>query len=157
MPPNVPSPSETAPFFPAVAELAKRCGEFGDVSATDDRVHCVDSVQPDAAFRLAVEEAKLWVSWVSPNRYLSQSIEAEVKWTGDDIDELIAEELGERDLPKVGPFQHFRNEDKQFVFRSELPAGLFRPGADGAAVGLQLLLAYQAAFRNLGDMKPEED
>ena len=42
--------------------------------------------------------------------------------------------------------EHFRSDDMLFTFRSPLPAGI--QAADAAKV----LLAYEACFRNLGDM-----
>ncbi len=152
--------SNTSAVLAAAASLLRNCGCFESVSDAPSAVHCTDPIQPDAGFRLTLDEGRLWASWVSPNRYLSQSIEAEVKWTGDDIDDLIDEEVEALGWTgaKIGRFQHFRSPDMQYTFRSQLPLDPAATDTDSAAQAAVLFLrAYQAAFRNLGDMKPEED
>jgi hypothetical protein len=141
------------------ASLVRTDGRFADVQQSAALLHCTDPIQPDAAFRIAFEDGKLWTAWVSPNRYLSQSIEADVKWTGDDIDELIDEEVEAQGWTgaKIGRFEHFRSEDRLYTFRSVLPIDPAKAGESAAKDAVLFLLAYQAAFRNLGDMKPEED
>lgn len=144
----------------SAAKFLRECGCVGDVAVSANHVYCVDPVQPDAAFRLTFEDGKLWACWVSPNRYLSQSIEADVKWTGDDIDDLIDEEVEALGWtgPKIGRFQHFRSQDMQYTFRSALPLDLSAGSAESTAQAAVLFLrAYQAAFRNLGDMKPDDE
>lgn len=158
MPASV-TPQGLDPFFDALAEAARASRQFQEVAREHGIVRCTDPIQPDAEFRIAHEEGKLWVMWASRDRYLSQSIEAEVKWTGDDIDELIAEEVESHGWTggKLGPFQHFRSPEKFYVFRSELPIDPSRSSSADAQDALLFLKAYQAAFRNLGDMKAEED
>lgn len=143
----------------AAETLLRGTGQFESITLTAHTVECVDTVQPDAAFRIAYEDGKLWAAWVSPNRYLSQSIEADVKWTGDDIDELIDEEVEGLGWTgkKIGRFQHFRSEDKLYTFRSELPIDPAAASESAAKDAVLFLMAYQAAFRNLGDMKPDEE
>ena len=158
MPPTA-APPALAAFFNAVAELARASNAFAEIESGPTSTHCPDPVQPDAAFRIAYEDGKLWAAWVSPDRYLSQSIEADVKWTGDDIDELIDEEVEAQGWTghRIGRFQHFRSEDRLYTFRSELPINPASANASTAKDALPFLLAYQAAFRNLGDMKPDDD
>lgn len=153
---TLPTPSQTT-FFERLASLARESGQFGGVRSEPGRVHAIDPVQPAAAYRIALEDARLWVSWVSADRYLSQSIEAEVRWTGDDINELVDEELADQGWhgPPVGRFEHFRSEEKLFTFRSALP--LDAGAADAPENALKFMLAYQAAFRNLGGMKPDDE
>ena len=154
-----PSAVSLAPFFDSLAKLARASGWFREVTSTPTRVHCTDTVQESSAFRIAFEDDALWVSWVTPDRYLSQSIESEVRWTGDDINELVEEEVIDQGLPpsaKPGNFEHFRSEDKLFTFRSRLPLAPESCEPARAGEALKYLLAYQAAFRNLGDMKPDD-
>jgi hypothetical protein len=141
------------------AALARESGSFESVDVQGLLLHATDSIQPDAAFRITFEDGKLWAAWVSANRYLSQSIEADVKWTGDDIDELIDEEVEAQGWTgaKIGRFEHFRSEDRLYTFRSALPIDPAKADQPAAKDAVLFLLAYQAAFRNLGDMKPEED
>jgi hypothetical protein len=105
----------------------------------------------------------LWVSLQTGARYLSQSIEADLMFQGDKIDDLIHEEM--TDLGYDGPvlpFQHFRSEDKLYTFRSPLnvtPADLSTDaGVIAACKGCeQALRGYEAAFVGLGDMEDAED
>jgi hypothetical protein len=107
--------------------------------------------------------ACLWVSLQTGARYLSQSIEADLMFTGDKIDDLVHEEM--TDLGYDGPalpFQHFRSEDKLYTFRSPLavlPADVTSDAGLLAAAKVceQALLGYEAAFRGLGDMEDAED
>lgn len=147
---------ELARVFATVAERARLSEKFAGVSVSSDGVECRALNAPeDAAFRVRVEDDKLFVSWVSPDRYMSQSIEADLMWTGDDLNDLFAEELADRGWSgaPLGRVEHFRSEDRLFTFRSEIPASK----AGSADAVAQALLAYEAAFSNLGDMKPEED
>lgn len=160
MPSQAVMPSNLTAFFSTLADAARASGAFERVVLlASGGVEGMDRVQPEASFRVALEDGALWVSWVSPNRYLSQSIEAEVKWTGDDINELVAEEVEAQgwEGPAAGDFEHFRSEDKLFTFRSKLPLDPARAGAADAAAGLKFMLAYQGALRNLGDMKEDEE
>lgn len=136
-----------------VARRAERTGAFAEVRIEDGAVCCRDPIQPEASFRIEPEGERLFVTWVSPNRYLSQSIEAELMWTGDDLDDLIDEEIADRDTRRepLGRVEHFRNDQKLFTFRSVVP---LEGDAEADAEALcRCLLAYQAAFRDLGDMK----
>jgi hypothetical protein len=147
---------ELAKLFAAVAERAKKSEKFAGVDVTAEGVECRALQAPeDAAFRVRIEGGKLFVSWVTGDRYMSQSVEADLMWTGDDLGELIAEELADLGWsgPPLGKVEHFRSEDKLFTFRSEIPAAK----ANSVDALAQALHAYEAAFSNLGDMKPEED
>lgn len=106
-----------------------------------------------AFYRLEQDKGRLWVSLVMADRWLSESIEADLMHTGDRLEDLIDEELvelGFEDGPL--PFEHFRNDERLFVFRSPVPIDLSRPGARDADVAATVLLAYEACLRNLGDM-----
>lgn len=145
--------AETMRLLGEVARLAEQSGAFSEVRAAGGVVTCRDPLQPDAAFRIEAEGDRVYVTWTSPNRYLSQSIEAELMWTGDDLDDLIDEEVADqgRTGRPLGRVEHFRNEEKLFTFRSVIPTeGDFSRDAQALC---KCLLAYQAAFRDLGDMK----
>jgi hypothetical protein len=142
-------------FLEAVAARARASGVFGSVSVRPGMLVCAakNSAEP-AEYRITHAEGKLWVSIVTANRWLSESIESDLEHTGDEVDELIEEELVELSYggAKPGPSQHFRSDDKLFTFRSTLPTS---PGAsDSASVdaATTCLLAYEACFRRLGDM-----
>lgn len=132
------------------AAKARESGQFASVEPGEARVHCTSARRPDAGFRIEYDGG-LWVAWVSPDRYLSQSIEADLMWTGDDLDDLIAEELADQGFDgALGPNEHFRSEEKLFTFRSRIPREPAHATADDL---VKCLSAYQAAFSELGDMK----
>lgn len=151
-------------FLQAVGERAQRAGVFGGVEVKNGMLVCAarNAAEP-AEYRVTQDEGKVWISLVTPNRWLSESIEAELEHTGDDVEELVEEELAELDYDgaPMGPSQHFRSEDKLFTFRSPAPvlavdAAAGAPGgidpAPAAATVATCLLAYEACFRRLGDM-----
>lgn len=146
-----------------VAEGARAAGVFGQVEVKGSRLNCTApaSAAP-AAYRVEPDGGRLWVSFVTPDRWLSGSIELDLIHTGDKLDELLEEELVDQEYPgEPFPFEHFRSEDKLFTFRSPLPvdAGQADPARHGTLV-LKALLAYEACFRNLGDVNAgaeEED
>lgn len=161
---SIPSPQgsvKTAELMQAVAGLAEARGCFGAVRAAGSMVECRARQCPeDAAYRLGIENGRLYVSWLSADRYLSQSIEADLMWTGDDLDEMFAEELADLGWTggPLGGVEHFRNDEKLFTFRSAVPLDPERldPERD-APVLVNCLLAYEAVFGQLGDMKGDDD
>ena len=71
--------------------------------------------------------------------------------TGDKLEELIEEELIEHGIEGVRPtFEHFRSDDMLFTFRTAIDT-------DDPNIALNWLLAYEACFRNLGDMDSSGD
>ena len=72
--------------------------------------------------------------------------------SGDSLEELLEEELVDLGADtSVVLVQHFRSEDMLYTFRSTLP-----PASTPDDV-LTWLLAYEATFRELGDMTAEAD
>ena len=145
-------------FLHQVKEKAEEAGVFGEIRIADGILQCAarGSAAP-AWYRLGREEGAWQVSLVTADRWLSQSIEADLVHTGDPIEELIEEELAE--LGHDGgplPVTHFRSDEMLYTFRSPLPIGeIDEPAAiETAARGL---LAYEAAFRELGDMQTREE
>lgn len=130
------------------AAKARAANVFASVTVTPAAAVCTALNCPaPAEYRLSFEDGALWVCFVTPDRWLSQSIEADLVHTGDDLAELIEEELV--DLGYSGPrptFEHFRSQDKLFTFRTPLPR------ADASADPARFLLAYEACFRRLGDV-----
>ncbi|MCW5775824.1 MAG: hypothetical protein KIS87_05190 [Phycisphaeraceae bacterium] len=131
----------------SVAERASRAGVFGPITLNDAVLACqaLDAAA-SAEYRVGWDGGRVWVSLVTPNRWLSESIEADLMHTGDDIDELLEEELVEQGLEPARPIvEHFRSDDRLFTFRSPVPK------EDSETVA-RWLLAYEACFRALGDM-----
>ncbi|MGD9689751.1 MAG: hypothetical protein AB7K52_08875 [Phycisphaerales bacterium] len=147
-----------------VARSARGAGVFGDVALAPGRVAAAarDSAEP-AFYRVeAAGPGAAAVSLVTPARYLSQSIEADLVHTGDKLDDLLADEL--IDQGYSGPalrVEHYRDTEKLFTFRSRVELfGADRTPltSDAAARRLtQILLAYEACFRPLGDMEAGEE
>ena len=138
--------------------------EFVTVNRSDDdvtKIHGANRfgdaarfIDPDidAAFRLDPGEGGLEVSMKTPDRWLSQSVEATLVNSGDAIEELIDEELVElgcEDGPL--PLKHFRDEQMRYVFVSPAPAGATPETL------LACLRAYERAFAPLGDFAGEDD
>ena len=162
MPPDLQPPAHFHHYLERVADFIKAQGVFGAVSLTADRLEASAKASASpAAFRLDLDRGKPWVSLVTADRWLSQSIEADLVHTGDKLDELLAEEL--TDLNYSGPalpFEHYRSEDKLFTFRSPVPLTpeAMHPGDPRAVeTAAVCLLAYEACFRPLGDMEADED
>ena len=144
----------------AIAARAAAEGVFGSVRVEDSMVRCdaLASAEP-AEYRVFAEGGKLWVALVTSDRWLSQSIEQDLVHTGDKIDELVEEELVDLEWKKEWgstrfAYEHFRDDRKQYTFRSPVPAGTGPDAAERAAIAL---LAYERAFRPLGDMEADED
>lgn len=156
------SPATPAATLQAVAALARKADVFASCEVQGHRLACAarGSAAP-AEYRLDESEGAWWVSLVTADRWLSESIETDLLHTGDKLDELIDEELAE--LGYAGPgctFQHYRSDDKLFTFRTAVPVspGACEVGGTRAAdVCAFFLLAYEACFRGLGDMQGDGD
>lgn len=103
--------------------------------------------------------SQIWVGMYTPDRWLSGSIEADVLHMGDKYEDLLEEELVDQGYNTRLDIQHFRDDDKVFVFRSAVPLEEGQSLDDPALADrlTRTLLAYEACFRELGDMVPEED
>jgi hypothetical protein len=155
-----PTPNSLPQLLEKAATRARSENVFGPVSTSGATLDCQAKASAEEAFyRLSFESGKLWASLVTKDRWLSQSIEADLVHTGDKLEDLLAEELA--DLGYAGPaptFEHFRSEDKLFTFRSIVPIDPPKftdpKSAETAAI---FLLAYEACFRRLGDMDTEKE
>ena len=143
----------------AVAAGAAASGVFGNVTLGPGGVACDAKASPaPAQYRITAETGRVYVEVTTADRWLSHSIEADLLNTGDSLGELIDEELvelGAAPLHGTGTpakVEHFRNDDKLFVFRS-----LISPGMAGRPSEVSLILrAYEACFGKLGDMSAGE-
>jgi hypothetical protein len=131
-----------------VAAPASAAGVFGGVEERGGVLVCrAKASAAPASYRLGAEGGTLWVSLVTADRWLSESIEADLMHTGDKLEDLLEEEFAELGRPGERPrVEHFRSDDMLFTFRSEVPSA----DAETAAT---YLLAYEACFRRLGDME----
>lgn len=153
-----PTSSSAHPFLAKVEGLARASGVFGTVAVKDGRLVChAKAAAAPASYRLFLESGKVWASLVMADRWLSESIETDLLHTGDKMEDLLAEELAEQGFPTGHSLhiEHFRSDDLLFTFRSPLPLNPADSAAADAAT--RYLLAYEACFRNLGDMEESEE
>lgn len=143
----MPTDATRRTLLETVAEQARHAEVFARVAVQEAGLVChAADAAAHAEYRLGWEDGRLWVSLVTPDRWLSESIEADLMHTGDDVEELLEEELVEQGLEASRPVvEHFRSDDRLFTFRSPVSP----EDADTAA---RWLLAYEACFRTLGDM-----
>lgn len=142
--------SEKVETLEVMAKSAREAGVFAqvEIEVSPRRLECHARKDGSSAiYRVETENDRWFVSLVTPDRWLSESIEAELMHCGDSLEELIEEELIDLGIdPVVVPVEHFRNDDMLYVFRSPLPSNFSSQEAT------TWLLAYEAAFRPLGDM-----
>ncbi len=138
-------------FLEQVASIARKRGVFASIEVEDALARC-RARDAENAWYLVRRDGDHWsVALETPDRWLSESIEADLMHHGDPLEELIEEELVELGGDAaVEPPKHFRDEQRRYVFVNRIPRG-----ADASAVA-NWLLAYEAAFRNLGDMSGAE-
>ena len=134
---------------------------FEKVRRTDDRLLCkARGIESEAYYTVEVNDTHdhVLVALQTPDRWLSESIEAELMHRGDKIEELLEEELLDQGFDRPLPVHHFRDEHKRYTFRSDLPLpeDEVLDGPEMIERTKQVLLAYEAAFRELGDMKSAE-
>jgi len=145
-----------AQLIDSLAAAARAAGVFAAVDAQPGLLRCDAAlVEEEAWYQVgpAGDHAGadcIWVGLYIADRWLSESVEADVLHQGDHFEDLLEEELIDQGYETRLKVEHFRNDDKVFVFRSPVPADL--PDAVR-----QTLLAYEACFRELGDMTPDED
>lgn len=145
-----------------VAEQARGADVFDAVEQRDGAVvAAARGASAPAEYLVRVDEqaGTIWIVLRTADRWLSESIEAELMHTGDKLEELVEDELVELDCPAKVTFEHFRDDDLQYTFRSPIRLAVGE-AADDAAVMTKTtahLLAYEAAFRELGDMSADDE
>lgn len=148
----------------AVNERVKQADVFEQVHCDATGLRCQARDAESEAFYQVLADAKtpgkVWVGLFTPDRWLSESIEADLLHQGDKMEDLLDEELVELGFD-AGPLaiEHFRDDAKVYVFRSALDVAgegdRVTPGDIDRAV--KVLLAYEACFRQLGDMSPTDE
>lgn len=139
----------------AVIERLRKEDVFSRVDHDDATggIACFVEAAPAAVYRVARENDRWFVSLATADRWLSESIESTLMHTGDGLDELIEEELVDlgQDAPTAGiTVEHFRSESMLYTFRTPLDDTI------DAHELATWVLAYEAAFRQLGDMNEDE-
>jgi len=150
--------SDVLSILDRVAGVARNSGCFGDVDLRDATVRCAAKEAAAEAWYTVQHEAGGWcVSLSTADRWLSESIETDLLHFGDPLEELIEEELVELGgHGPVPPPKHFRADDRSYVFVSRVPDAAGDANHVAGLVG-KWLLAYEAAFRSLGDMSGSDE
>lgn len=149
---------ECQALYEEVGDRAREAKVFAKVRRTDDALRCrAKHVDPDAFYRVEVDlpsHKRIFIGLYTADRWLSESIEADLVHTGDKMEELLEEELVEQGFEAPLPIEHYRDEDKYFVFRSAIDVEPSEIDHESTVERVeQVLLAYEACFRELGDMK----
>lgn len=146
----------------AAAERVKRAEVFEDVVCEPGALRCqARDVESEAFYQLLVEPgggARVWIGLHTADRWLSESIEADLLHSGDKMEDLLEEELVELDYDggKLA-IEHFRDDAKVYVFRSALPVSGSPTDPVVIDRAVKVLLAYEACFRQLGDMSASDE
>jgi hypothetical protein len=133
-----------------VRDRAQSSGRFAAVTLDGTTLRC-RAKGADACYVVDREGEGWAVSLLTADRWLSESIEGDMLEGRDTAEELVDDELVDVGFPgRCQPVKHFRDDAKQYVFRSRVPLD---GGSDAAALTATYLLAFEAAFANLGDMQ----
>ncbi|MDX1681902.1 MAG: hypothetical protein R3336_02170 [Phycisphaeraceae bacterium] len=152
---------ECQALYEEVGDRVRDAEVFVKVRRHDEALVCrADIEESEASYRVEVGEEHdvVWVGLYTEDRWLSESIEADVMFRGDKLPELLEDELYDQGFEGRLPVDHFRNESKEYVFRSPvfLPEDEELDGAPMIRRVTQVLLAYEAMFRELGEMAGED-
>jgi len=145
--------------LPALRRLADESGKFAGSELAGDllRLKARDAAA-EAHYEIARDGAGFTMRLLTADRWLSESIESQLVEHGDDLEDLLEDELVEvgfeptrdGDIPKV---RHFRDTRRNYTFECVVPLG-----PDGALESLRkFLLGWEATFRGLGDMSGGEE
>ena len=139
----------------AVAEHARKADVFESVTTNEQGLVCpARDAEAEALYKITQEDGKTWIGLYTADRWLSESIEADLLHSGDKMEELLDEELVELGYEKGGlAIEHFRDDAKVYVFRTKLPTD----AADQVDTATKILLGYEACFRQLGDMSSTDE
>ena len=152
---------ECKALYEDVGDYAREAKVFQKVRRTDDALICrAIHVDSDTSYRVEVGENHdiVFIGLYTPDRWLSESIEADLMIKQDKIEELLEDELYDQGFEVTLPVEHYRDDEMHYVFRSALPLPKSEK-LDGEGMidrTKKVLLAYEAAFRELGDMTPED-
>ena len=149
-------------MFEEVADRVRAADVFDKVRRGDDALMCrARSNSSDASYFAEVPEPHdlVWVGLLTSDRWLNESIEAALLDQGDDIQELLEDELIDQGFDGRLPVEHFRDNEKQYLFRSPvfLPNGEKLDEEPMINRVSKVLLAYEAAFNQLGDLRAGQD
>ena len=140
-------------FFKSLSPLISTSSAIGETEVVDDMLVChAEGTADSVHYRVRIEDDRVWVSLVTGDRWLSESIEADLMNTGDKLEELIEDELADLGAQALSvSFEHFRSDEMLFTFQSplDIPTGGL---GEIARTTADMLLAYVACFAQLGDV-----
>lgn len=151
-------PTSTTQTIETIAQAARDANVFGAIECTDTTItlQAWGAAEP-ACYRVYLDGDCPIVELATKDRWLSESIEAELVESGDKLDELIEDELVDlgydESLGGVS-FEHYRSDDMEFVFRSKVIAMDSQSQTDACVLWLR---AYEQCFRQLGDMDESDE
>ncbi len=154
---------ECQALYEKVGDRAREADVFLKVRRCDEALNCeaqIEDPEVQAHYQVDVSEDHevVWVGLYTSNRWLSESIEADLMAQKEAIEDLLEDELYERGFEARLPVEHKRDEQKVFVFRSPVFLAKNEALDDSAIVDrvTLVLLAYEATFCELGDMAFED-
>lgn len=144
-------------FLTSVKQHADQSNRFESTAIVGESLRCkAKGAAAEAWYHLERDGDGWAVSLLTPDRWLSESIEGDMLEGRDTAEELIDDELVELDFPgKAQAVKHYRDDAKSYVFRSRVPGLAGSATAEQAAYAFTYVLAFEAAFANLGDMQAE--
>ena len=153
----MPDTATLSTIFDSAIQPLTDAGVFAKVARNQAGVRCdAMHVEEDCYYAIHTDaDGTAWAGWYSPDRWLSGSIEGDLVHTGDKIDELLEEELVDQGITQPIKLEHYRDQDKVFVFHGKLD--LPDDSEKAKTLIVKTLLAFQACFVELGDMSPDED
>ena len=153
---------ECQALYEEAGDKARDAKVFARVRRNDEALICTArDLDANTCYRVEVDEdhQRVWVGLYTPDRWLSESIETDLLHQGDSLEELLEEELFDQGYEGSLSVEHFRDDQKHYVFRSQVMLAqcdkLDSPNMIDQVT--RVLLAYEAMFRQLGDMSPSED
>lgn len=153
---------ECQALYEEVGDRVREARVFAKVRRNDDALLCRAMHTESEAYyfaRVADKHDMVYVGVYTPDRWLSESIEADLLHKGDKLEDLLEEELCDQGFEGRLPMEHFRDEQKLYVFQSPvfLPKGERLDGEGMVDRVTEVLLSYEAMFRQLGDMAPADE
>ena len=136
----------------SVQSKARSSGRFGEVRLDGARLACRARDAAAEAWYEVHRDGSAWIVLLrTPDRWLSESIEGDMLEGNDTAEELVDDELVEVGFRgKCQQVKHYRDDDRMYVFRTGIPPEGLADEAEGIAT---YLLAFEAAFAQLGDMQ----
>lgn len=149
-------------LYEDVAEVVRDRDVFAKVRRTDTGLLCkARGADTEAWYRATVtpEHDAIIVGLYTPDRWLSESIEADLMNSGDKLEELLEDELIDQGFEGRLKVEHFRDDAKQYVFCSKVPKPTDQrlDSEQTVEIVARVLLAYDACFSELGDMAAHDE